>query len=111
MSASLPYRANADFLESKYLDWKKDPASVEPLWSSFFEGFELGMAKLAAAPVRAGAEGSMLSEKTLSFRMRVTNALQHFRAVGHTAAYLDPLSTEGPEVASRRRTCSVAGNR
>jgi hypothetical protein len=78
MSASLPYRANADFLESKYIDWKKDPASVEPLWSSFFEGFELGMAKLAAQPAK-GAEGT-LSEKTLSFRMRVTNAMHHFRA-------------------------------
>ena len=52
MSASLPYRANADFLESKYIDWKKDPASVEPLWSSFFEGFELGMAKLASQPAK-----------------------------------------------------------
>ena len=98
MSASLPYRANADFLESKYIDWKKDPASVEPLWSSFFEGFELGMAKLAAQPAK-GAEGT-LSEKTLSFRMRVTNAIHHFRALGHTASHLDPLSTQGPDIAS-----------
>jgi 2-oxoglutarate dehydrogenase E1 component len=98
MSASLPYRANADFLESKYTDWKKDPASVEPLWSSFFEGFELGMAKLAAQPAK-GTEGT-LSEKTLSFRMRVTNAIHHFRALGHTAAHLDPLSAQGPDIAS-----------
>ncbi|MBE7494291.1 MAG: 2-oxoglutarate dehydrogenase E1 component [Verrucomicrobiaceae bacterium] len=106
MSASLPYRANADFLESKYIDWKKDPASVEPLWSSFFEGFELGMAKLAAQPAKGGADGAAtLSEKTLSFRMRVTNAIQHFRSLGHTAAHLDPLSTQGPEIAS----LSVAG--
>lgn len=102
MSASLSYRANADFLESKYVDWKKDPASVEPLWSSFFEGFELGMAKLPAATAKGGAtgEGAPLSEKALNFRMRVTNALHNFRAIGHTAAHLDPLDKEGPEIAA-----------
>jgi hypothetical protein len=95
MSATLPYRANADFLESKYVDWKKDPGSVEPLWSSFFEGFELGMARLAT---KAEAAGAPLSEKTLNFRMRVTNTLHNFRAIGHTAAHLDPLDPEGPEI-------------
>ncbi|HEY1050821.1 MAG TPA: 2-oxoglutarate dehydrogenase E1 component, partial [Prosthecobacter sp.] len=104
MSASLSYRANADFLESKYVDWKKDPASVEPLWSSFFEGFELGMARLpAATPTAKGAgaaEGAPLSEKALNFRMRVTNTLHNFRAIGHTAAHLDPLDKEGPEIAA-----------
>lgn len=101
MSATLPYRANADFLESKYVDWKKDPGSVEPLWSSFFEGFELGMARLptkAGEAAGGGGSDAPLSEKTLNFRMRVSNALQNFRALGHTAAHLDPLDKEGPEV-------------
>jgi 2-oxoglutarate dehydrogenase E1 component len=101
MSATLPYRANADFLESKYEDWKKDAGSVEPLWSSFFEGFELGMARLVTKGAEvAGGGGAPLSEKTLNFRMRVSNALQSFRALGHTAAHLDPLDKEGPEVPS-----------
>ncbi len=105
MSASLPYRANADLLESKYTDWKKDPASVEPLWVSFFEGFELGMARLASEPGKdAGADAATLSEKTLSFRTRVANAIQHFRELGHTAAHLDPLSPEGPEIPSLTTT-------
>lgn len=99
MSATLPYRANADFLESKYADWKKDPGSVEPLWSSFFEGFELGMTRLATKGTRAGTDASApLSEKTLNFRMRVSNALYNFRALGHTAAHLDPLDEAGPEI-------------
>ncbi len=99
MSATLPYRANADFLESKYEDWKKDAGSVEPLWSSFFEGFELGMARLVTKGAEAtGGGGAPLSEKTLNFRMRVSNALQSFRALGHTAAHLDPLDKEAPEV-------------
>ena len=93
MSATLPYRANADFLESKYADWKKDSGSVEPLWSSFFEGFELGMSQsnqLAAAG-KEGA-GQKLSEDEIEFRSKVTNAVLDFRRIGHTAAWLDPLS-------------------
>jgi len=100
MSATLPSRANADFLESKYVDWKKDPGSVEPLWSSFFEGFELGMARLATQSDAGGAQTGNLSEETLNFRMRVSNALHNFRALGHTAAHLDPLDQAGPEIQS-----------
>ena len=47
MSATLPFRANQDLLESKYQAWSQDPASVDAGWASFFEGFELGMAELA----------------------------------------------------------------
>ena len=98
MSASLSYRANLDLLETKYLDWKRDAAAVETTWASFFEGFELGMAQLAGKEA-AGATGG-LSEQTLNFRMRVTNALLAFRSLGHTAAHLDPLSPEGPDVST-----------
>jgi 2-oxoglutarate dehydrogenase E1 component len=102
MSASLSARANLELLESKYLEWKNDSASVEPSWSSFFEGFELGMAQLATKSARqtAAGEGAGLSEAVLNFRMRVTNALLAFRSLGHTAAHLDPLSASGPETAA-----------
>jgi len=101
MTASLPYRANQDLLDSKYTDWKNNPASVEPTWASFFEGFELGMVELAKRGAKSAvtsADGAQLSEKMLNFRMRVTNALLAFRSLGHTAAHLDPLSLAGPDV-------------
>jgi 2-oxoglutarate dehydrogenase E1 component len=102
MSASLSFRANIDLLESKYLDWQRDPAAVEATWSSFFEGFELGMSQLAAKEKTGGTgdatEAATLSEGALNFRMRVTNALLAFRSLGHTAAHLDPLSPAAPEV-------------
>ncbi|HSJ02169.1 MAG TPA: 2-oxoglutarate dehydrogenase E1 component, partial [Verrucomicrobium sp.] len=103
MNATLPYRANADLLDEKYLAWKQDPRSVEPAWSSFFEGFELGMAqqRTPLAPVGKGTaqEDTIqpLSEKTLAFRTKVTNAILDFRRIGHTAAWLDPLSKTAPE--------------
>ena len=98
MSATLPFRANQDLLDSKYTDWKNNPDSVETTWASFFEGFELGMAELAKRGSRTttAASGATLSEATLNFRMRVTNALLAFRSLGHRAAHLDPLSTTAP---------------
>ena len=45
MNATLPYRANADLLDEKYVAWKNDNRSVEPAWASFFEGFESGNPK------------------------------------------------------------------
>jgi 2-oxoglutarate dehydrogenase E1 component len=104
MNATLPYRANADLLDEKYLAWKEDPRSVEPAWSSFFEGFELGMAQIRPSGAPAARSGDTsaggvqpLSEKTLAFRTKVTNAILDFRRNGHTAAWLDPLSKSPPE--------------
>jgi 2-oxoglutarate dehydrogenase E1 component len=98
MNATLPYRANADLLEAKYLDWKQDARSVEPAWASFFEGFELGLAQKAPLSVVEGDEKVQpVSEKTLAFRTKVTNAILDFRRIGHTAAWLDPLSKSPPE--------------
>src|SRR3954471_5483065 len=98
MNATLPYRANAELLEAKYLDWKKDTRSVEPAWASFFEGFELGMTqKPQLSVVEDEEKGPLLSEKALAFRTKVTNAILDFRRIGHTAAWLDPLSKAPPE--------------
>src|SRR4051812_18290204 len=97
MNATLPYRANADLLEAKYLDWKEDARSVEPPWASFFEGFELGLAQPSRlSVVEPEDKGQPLSEKTLAFRTKVTNAILDFRRIGHTAAWLDPLSKAPP---------------
>ena len=96
MNATLPYRANADLLDEKYAAWKNDPRSVEPTWASFFEGFELGMAQ--RPPVSAAADGKgQISEDVVAFRTKVTNAILDFRRIGHTAAWLDPLSKKAPE--------------
>jgi 2-oxoglutarate dehydrogenase complex dehydrogenase (E1) component-like enzyme len=99
MNATLPYRANANLLEEKYSAWKTDAHSVEPDWASFFEGFELGMTQRAAASTASSSDptGQMLSEDALSFRTKVTNAILDFRRIGHTAAWLNPLSKAAPE--------------
>ncbi|WP_256199556.1 hypothetical protein [Verrucomicrobium spinosum] len=99
MNATLPYRANVDLLEEKYLAWKNNSHDVEPAWASFFEGFELGMAQKVGAGGDAAkdATGQQLSEKALAFRTKVTNAILDFRRVGHTAAWVNPLSKTAPD--------------
>ena len=101
MSASLPSRANLDLLESKYEEWKLDAAKVEPSWAAFFEGFELGLAQSRIKTAGPGAEAvrgsAAFSEEELNFRMRVSNAIHNFRALGHTAAWLDPLASGAPQ--------------
>ena len=42
MAISFANRFNADLLDQNYELWRKDPASVDPTWAAFFEGFELG---------------------------------------------------------------------
>lgn len=97
MSATLPSRSNLDFLESQYQLWKQEARAVDPAWASFFEGFELGLAESNRRKTAAtGAAAGGLSEDALNFRMRVTNALLTFRSLGHTAAWLDPLSKAPP---------------
>ncbi len=104
MSASLPARANLDLLDLNYEDWKRDASTVEPTWASFFEGFELGMAQLAAKGKAGEAQAltadstGALSEETLNFRMKVSNAISTFRELGHLGAWLDPLRSDAPSI-------------
>lgn len=100
MNQTLSARANVDLLEQKFDQWKLDPKSVEPTWSAFFEGFELGLAQPPRPVARTGGSagskeidetGQKLSEGALYFRARVSNMIYAFRSLGHTAATVDPL--------------------
>jgi len=97
MNATLPYRANVELLEEKYLSWKSDTHSVEPAWASFFEGFELGMVQGPKVASVGDGKDSPLSEKALIFRTKVANAILDFRRIGHTAAWVNPLAKTAPE--------------
>ncbi len=46
MKSSVSARLNADLLDQKFEQWCDDPLSVEPTWSAFFEGFEIGVAQV-----------------------------------------------------------------
>lgn len=102
MNATLPYRANIELLDEKYTSWKNDPASVESDWAAFFEGFELGLARLKSSAKEGGAgvatagSGGVSADEILVFKTKLTNAILDFRRIGHTAAWLDPLAEQPP---------------
>lgn len=86
---------NADLLDEKYAQWKADPDSVEAVWSAFFEGFELGSSQTTAQSPATVAPPA--TEEELSFRARVGGLVYAYRTIGHTAAWIDPLSKSPPQ--------------
>src|SRR6267143_3037810 len=95
MRTSIAARANLDLIEQNYRRWQEDPASVDPSWSAFFEGFELGNlpqrngAAATAAP-RAGVRESPL-------QTRIDGLVYAYRTLGHTIARVNPLAEKRPE--------------
>jgi 2-oxoglutarate dehydrogenase E1 component len=96
MAISFANRFNADLLDQNYERWRKDPASVDPTWSAFFEGFELGSVqpKNGAAATSNGA-AAPAGESQL--QTRVDGLVYAYRTLGHTIANLDPLAHERPQ--------------
>ena len=75
-------RANAAYIEELHASYLRDPASVPEEWALFFAGFEFAGARPAAAAGQpSGGAFGMVSA---------------YRAFGHRAARLDPLSAEPP---------------
>jgi len=106
MNSSVSARLNADLLDDKYAQWCEDARSVEPTWSAFFEGFELGAAQAkrkeesaAAAPVSATPVSqpvSASSDADLAFYGKVVSLVYNYRTLGHSQANINPLE-ETPE--------------
>src|SRR5438270_13336790 len=95
MPTSIAARANLELIDQTYQHWLEDPDSVDPSWSAFFEGFELGNlpqrngAAATAAP-RAGVRES-------SFQTRIDGLVYAYRTLGHTIARVNPLAEKRPE--------------
>src|SRR4051812_19717043 len=79
-TTSFANRWNSGALEAAYEKWRHDPDSVDERWRLFFEGFELGVNREAAAPSEACAETG------------VSRLIEAYRELGHFLAHLDPLA-------------------
>ena len=100
MNSSVSARLNADLLDEKYALWCEDPQSVEATWSSFFEGFELGVsqAKEKGEPQAAGTPPAAGID--LEFNGKVVGLVYNYRTRGHTQAQINPLDDQ-PEINPR----------
>jgi len=102
MNSTVSARLNADLLDEKYEQWSDDPLSVDAEWAAFFDGFELGNAQTTkeredaglteeASTVMAPAADSD-SERNLSFRGKCVSLVYNYRTLGHTQAFINPLT-------------------
>jgi 2-oxoglutarate dehydrogenase E1 component len=102
MNSSVSARLNADLLDEKYALWCEDPRSVESTWSSFFEGFELGVAQVKQKDdAKTDATGSLpQAGADLAFNGKVVGLVYNYRTLGHTQAQINPLDDK-PEINPR----------
>ncbi len=97
------------YLDQLYRQWRDDPASVDAGLRSFFQGFELGFERAAAAPPGASSHASATQPALASGapeptpgewgnlrQWRLDQLIYHYRDIGHLAAQLDPLGTQRP---------------
>ena len=94
MNTNVSPRLNAELLEAQYAQWTQDPRSVDPTWSAFFEGFELGMAQLRSEKSQTVAASAIDEERSLGHKL--FSLVYAYRSTGHTQAWLDPLANEKP---------------
>ncbi len=78
--ANIATRWNLDVIESAYQKWQADPASVDESWRLFFEGFELGVGRLATPALDSRCQTG------------IVRLIDAYRDLGHFVAHLDPLS-------------------
>ena len=74
---------NVAYLEQLYAAFKQDPASLDPSWRQFFEGYEF-----AALGDILGSGGGGESP----FTARVEAFINAYRRLGHLSAHLNPLA-------------------
>jgi 2-oxoglutarate dehydrogenase E1 component len=92
------FGANAEFVESLYAQYGKDPASVDPSWARYFAGLEgprgpsspswAQRAKAAGVPMAAAAEDVRTAAGA---SIRAIQLVRAYRVIGHFEANLDPL--------------------
>ena len=112
MNSSFSARSSADLLDVNYERWLDDPRSIDPAWSAFFEGFELGVTQLekigeedkrsesdpSKPPEKSAAEppAAVWDAEQLTFRGRVVSLVYNYRTLGHTQAHINPLDEHPP---------------
>ncbi len=76
---------NAEFIESLYEEYRKDPQSVDESWQKFFEGYEFGLNS-------SNTPGGERRDDA-----KVEAYINAYRRLGYLAAHLNPLENK-PEI-------------
>lgn len=88
MKNTFAARTNEALIDDNYHRWQRNPEAVTSDWAAFFEGFELGSARLEDT---TNGDGTRTSHGDTSLQTRVDALVYAFRTLGHSIADLDPL--------------------
>jgi 2-oxoglutarate dehydrogenase E1 component len=103
-------RANAEYIDRIYEQYRRDPRSVDETWRAYFAGFEFAASRNGngrAAPIalapssRAGAGAAAAisraaGEAVAPLTIGIHNLVHSYRELGHFVARLDPLGHDRP---------------
>ena len=98
-------RANADYIDRLYEQYKRDPRSLDEPWRAYFAGFEFaaagaGPARPGAGAAEAGSDGAPAAgasgEPLSTLSVGVFDLVHSYRELGHVLAKLDPLGHNRP---------------
>src|ERR1700736_2014071 len=95
MRTSIAARANLELIDQNYQRWQEDPASVDPSWAAFFEGFELGNLPQRNGAATVAVPRAVTRESPL--QTRIDGLVYAYRTLGHTIARVNPLAEKRPE--------------
>src|SRR6266571_2569440 len=95
MRTSIAARANLELIDQNYQRWQEDPASVDPSWAAFFEGFELGNLPQRNGAAATTAQRAGVRESPL--QTRIDGLVYAYRTLGHTIARVNPLAEKRPQ--------------
>ena len=96
--ATVASAMNREIIENTYQEWRKDPSTVDPSWSYFFEGFEAGLnAGTSDAPqALGGLPGNVGAGEGREARdhLGISRLIHRYRDLGHLVADLNPLQPD-----------------
>ncbi|GEP94114.1 2-oxoglutarate dehydrogenase E1 component [Chitinophaga cymbidii] len=78
------------YIESLYQEYRKDPATVDPEWTKFFEGFDFAVSNANGKVDAKGTAGPVSSEQ-FAKELGVYRLIQAYRKKGHLIAKTNPI--------------------
>ncbi|WP_341837968.1 hypothetical protein WJU16_08900 [Chitinophaga pollutisoli] len=81
------------YIESLYNAYREDPASVDPEWIKFFEGFDFAVSNAngKAGAAATGTTALGVSNEQLTKELAVYRLIQAYRKKGHLIAKTNPI--------------------
>jgi 2-oxoglutarate dehydrogenase E1 component len=83
--------AHPSYIESLYTDFTKDPASVDPEWKKFFEGYDFAVSKSSANGAASSNGKAVVSNDQLAKEIGVYQLINGYRKRGHLIATTNPI--------------------